>query len=186
MSRSLLEQTPSLESTPMLEIAEALNPWGFSCLNDGQNSTTSEDYDPGSLKCWFSSVPRCGWFKQKLLIELVNDNTVFYNEHLIDSLGRNSLASKLCLQTQQRLHEADISWITLTYLKQFQFFVFSLHNFKRKTSLFCVFAIRNLFFMIKKVIFSLSKQHLFMWCYMLNNSESIYNQAMPIIFTMRS
>lgn len=58
-SRSLLEQTSSLEWTLMLKIAEPLNLFYFSCLDDGLNRVTLENNGSGSLKCWSSSVPWC-------------------------------------------------------------------------------------------------------------------------------
>lgn len=81
-SRSLLEQTWSLELTLMLKIAEPLNLFHFSCLNDGLNRVTSANNGSGSLKCWFSSVP---WYDEciKFLYSWVSDNKAFYKEHHI-------------------------------------------------------------------------------------------------------
>lgn len=55
----LCESRHHLWNWLMLKIAESLNLFHFSCLNDGLSRVTSENNDSGSLKCWFSSVPRC-------------------------------------------------------------------------------------------------------------------------------
>lgn len=97
-SRSLLEQTWSLELTLMLKIAEPLNLFHFSCLNDGLNRVTSENNGSGSLKCWFSSVP---WYDEhiKFLCSWVSDNKAFYKEHHIYQCSFHLPESFVCKHT---------------------------------------------------------------------------------------